>query len=61
MKKFNMMKIKNNQYSYLLFLDATKVFDRVCYGLLFNVLLDDKVCPVLYNCYVMCISIMLAV
>ena len=30
---------------YVLFLDASKVFDRVCYSELFNILLDKKVCP----------------
>ena len=30
---------------YVLFLDARKAFDRVCYSELFNILLDKKVCP----------------
>ena len=30
---------------YVLFLDARKTFDRVCYSELFNILLDKKVCP----------------
>ena len=30
---------------YVLFLDASKAFDRVCYSELFNILLDKKVCP----------------
>ena len=29
---------------YVLFLDARKAFDRVCYSELFNILLDKKVC-----------------
>ena len=30
---------------YVLFLDASRAFDRVCYSELFNILLDRKVCP----------------
>ena len=37
------MKIEDKQY-YVLFLDAGKAFDRVCYSKLFNILLDKKVC-----------------
>ena len=33
------------QTVYVLFLDASKEFDRVCYSALFNILLDKKVCP----------------
>ena len=33
------------QSVYVLFLDASKAFDRVCYSELFNILLDKKVCP----------------
>ena len=33
------------QAVYVLFLDASKAFDRVCYIELFNILLDKKVCP----------------
>ena len=33
------------QAVYVLFLDASKAFDRVCYSELFNILLDKKVCP----------------
>ena len=33
------------QLFYVLFLVASKAFDRVCYGELFNILLDKKVCP----------------
>ena len=33
------------QSLYVLFLDARKAFDRVCYSELFNILLDKKVCP----------------
>ena len=36
------MKIEDNHY--VLFLDARKAFDRVCYSELFNILLDKKVC-----------------
>ena len=41
---------------YVLFLDVSKAFDRVCYNELFNILLDKKYVPELYNCYVICIS-----
>ena len=30
---------------YVLFLDASKEFDHVCYSELFNILIDKKVCP----------------
>ena len=30
---------------YVLFLDARKAFDHVCYNELFNILPDKKVCP----------------
>ena len=33
------------QAVYVLFLDASKAFDRVCYSELFKILLDKKVCP----------------
>ena len=33
------------QQLYVIFLDARKAFDRVCYSELFNILLDKKVCP----------------
>ena len=33
------------QAVYVLFLDASKAFDRVCYSELFNILLDKNVCP----------------
>ena len=33
------------QTVYVLFLDACKALDRVCYSELFNILLDKKVCP----------------
>ena len=46
---------------YVLFLDARKAFERVCYSELFNILLDKKYVPELYNCYVICISIRLVV
>ena len=36
---------------YVLFLDVSKAFDRVCYNELFNILLDKKYVPELYNCY----------
>ena len=42
---------------YVLFLNASKAIDRVCYSELFNILLDKKYVPELYNCYVICISI----
>ena len=45
----------------VLFLDASKAFDRVCYSELFNILLDKKYVPALYNCFVICISIRLVV
>ena len=32
------------QAIYVLFLDGSKAFDRVCYSELFNVLLNKKVC-----------------
>ena len=44
---------------YVLFLDASKAFDRVCYSELFNILLDKKSVSELYKCYVICISIKL--
>ena len=34
---------------YLLLLDATKAFDKVSYKVLFDVLLDKKVCPRIVN------------
>ena len=34
---------------YLLLLDATKAFDKVSYKVLFDVLLDKKVCPKIIN------------
>ena len=39
---------------YVLFVDASKAFDRVCYSDLFNILLDKKVCPRIVQllCYV---------
>ena len=37
--------MEDKQYNYVLFLDASKAFDRVCYSELFNILLDKKVCP----------------
>ena len=46
---------------YVLFLDASKAFDRVCYSELFNILLDKTYFPKVYNCYVICISIRLVV
>ena len=36
------MKMEDKQYNYVLFLDASKAFDRVCYSELFNILLDKK-------------------
>ena len=39
-----MMKMEGKQY-YVLFLNASKAFDRVCYRELFNILLDKIVCP----------------
>ena len=30
---------------HVLFLDASKAFNRVCYSELFNILLDKKGCP----------------
>ena len=33
------------QAVYVLFLDASKAFDRVCHSESFNILLDKKVCP----------------
>ena len=33
------------QAVYVLFLDASKAFDRVCYSELFNILIEKKVCP----------------
>ena len=35
----------SKQPLYVLFLDASKGFDCVCYSELFNILLDKKVCP----------------
>ena len=39
---------------YVLFLDANRAFDRVCYSELFNILLDKTVCPRIVQllCYV---------
>ena len=36
--------MEDKQYN-VLFLDASKAFDRVCYSESFNILLDKKVCP----------------
>ena len=36
---------------YVLFLDARKAFDRVCYSELFNILLDKQVCKTKYMCF----------
>ena len=36
--------MEDNQYN-VLFLDASKAFDRVCYSELLIFLLDKKVCP----------------
>ena len=33
------------QTDYILQLHASKAFDRVCYSMLFNVLLNNNVCP----------------
>ena len=52
--------MEDKQYN-VLFLDASKAFDRVCYSELFNILLDKKDVLALYNCYVICISIRLVV
>ena len=37
--------VNGRQAVYVLFLDASKAFDRVCYSESFNILLDKKVCP----------------
>ena len=52
---------ENGRPLYVLFLDASKAFDPVCYSELFNILLDKNYLPELYNCYVICNSIRLVV
>ena len=44
---------------YLLLLDATKAFDKVSYKVLFDVLLDKKVCNLLISDFRVCDSITL--
>ena len=36
--------MENKQHNYVLFLDASKAFDSVCYCELFNILLQKKIC-----------------
>ena len=47
--------VSNNSTVYVLLIDASKAFDRVCHSKLFNLLYYNNVCPIvlrlLYNIY----------